>query len=39
MLPMPLMMKAELKAEAIYLEQCKTTSDAFHFLHVEGSGL
>ena len=34
---MPLMMTAELKAEAIYLEQCKTTSEAFHFLHVEGS--
>ncbi len=25
---MPLMMTAELKAEAVYLEQCKTTSEA-----------
>ena len=29
------MKPAQLKAEAFYLEKCKITAEAFHFLHVE----
>jgi hypothetical protein len=34
-LPTLLVIVTQLKAEAFYLEKCKTTSKAFHFLHEE----
>jgi hypothetical protein len=34
-MPTLLVIPAQLKAEAFYLEKCKTTAEAFHFLHVE----
>jgi hypothetical protein len=33
--PTLLVITTQLKAEAFYLEKCKTTAEAFHFLHVE----
>ena len=33
--PALLVIPTQLKAEAFYLEKCKTTAEAFHFLHVE----
>ena len=35
MKPALLVIPTQLKAEAFYLEECKTTAEAFHFLHVE----
>ena len=35
MKPALLVIPTQLKAEAFYLEECKITAEAFHFLHVE----
>jgi hypothetical protein len=34
-MPTLLVIPTQLKAEAFYLEKCKTTAEAFHFFNVE----